>query len=173
MGRSADKRWAKYVLAELDSHDAAMRFEAATAAGELALAAAVDPLIRLMDDPDSSVRGAAAMALGEIGGPAARRALEAAARNNDEVLAAAAEDALETLSFNSGSMNDAIFDFSGKQLPGDDEDAEIEDEDSEADVNVDDDYDSLLDESGIDDGLDYGEEDGDWADEDEEERYED
>ena len=39
MGRTADSRWAKVVLSELESHEPAMRFEAAQAAGEMGLTA--------------------------------------------------------------------------------------------------------------------------------------
>ncbi len=59
MGRTADGRWSKVVLGELDSYEPAMRFEAAQAAGELGLRPAVQPLIRHLDDPDESVREAA------------------------------------------------------------------------------------------------------------------
>jgi hypothetical protein len=117
MGRSGDRRWSKSVLTELGSPDAAMRFEAASAAGELALSGAVRPLVRLLDDPDSSVRDAAALALGQIGGPQARRALQAVAAGEDERLAQAAEDALQELSFNSETADQPLLDFSGALAP--------------------------------------------------------
>lgn len=101
MGRSADARWARFVLAELHNHQPAMRFESALAAGEMGLRQAVQPLIGRLDDPDSSVREAAVTALGKIGGPAARRALLALLDGQDEVLAQAAEDALDELTFGS------------------------------------------------------------------------
>jgi hypothetical protein len=110
MGRSADRRWAKFVLAELESREEAMRFEAAVAAGELGLSAAVQSLIGLLDDRDRTVREAAATSLGQIGGPAARRALEAAAGTGDETLADAAEAALEELRFVAGDVSDPLFD---------------------------------------------------------------
>jgi hypothetical protein len=105
MGRSADRRWARIVLAELHSEIPAMRFEAATSAGELSLKRAVDRLIELLDDTDGSVREAAALALGKIGGRAARGALEVALRGSDERLADAAEDALAELTFNSETLD--------------------------------------------------------------------
>jgi HEAT repeat protein len=117
MGRSGDRRWTKSVLTELGSPDAAMRFEAASAAGELALSGAVRPLVRLLDDPDSSVREAAALALGQIGGPQARRALENAASGEDERLAQAAEDALQEISFSSETADQPLLDFSGSLAP--------------------------------------------------------
>ena len=107
MGRSANPRWNKIVLAELNSREPAIRFEAAEAAGEMAIRAAVQPLIQRLDDPDKDVREAAALALGEIGGPAARRALEALVAGDDERLAEAATEALEELMFNSTHLDDA------------------------------------------------------------------
>ncbi len=118
MGRSADRRWIRPVLAELRSRDPAMRYEAAVSAGELGLTAAVQRLIQLMGDSDSSVREAAALALGKIGGREAKRALEEALDSEDERLAQAAEDALEELTFN----------LSGFGPPPEDPDAEPEDD---------------------------------------------
>jgi len=111
MGRSADWRWEKFVLDELNSRETAMRFEAAFAAGELTLKAAVYQLIRLLDDADSDVREAAALALGKIGGQDAKRALQAVLTDGDERLADAAEDALDELYFNSGAFDDTLMEF--------------------------------------------------------------
>jgi HEAT repeat protein len=113
MGRSANPRWNKIVLTELNSREPAIRFEAAEAAGEMAIRAAVQPLIQRLDDPDKDVREAAALALGKIGGPAARRALEALAAGDDERLAEAATEALEELMFNSTHLDDALDDSDG------------------------------------------------------------
>jgi hypothetical protein len=110
MGRSANPRWNKVVLSELNSREAAIRFEAAEAAGEMAIRAAVQPLIQRLDDPDKDVREAAALALGKIGGPAARRALETLVAGDDERLAEAAAEALEELLFNSDHGDDALLD---------------------------------------------------------------
>jgi hypothetical protein len=104
MGRSADRRWSKMILAELGSRNPAMRYEAALSAGELGLSGAVVPLIQLLNDVDANVREAAALALGKIGGGEARRALEEALNGDDERLAQAAEDALEELAFNSSGF---------------------------------------------------------------------
>jgi HEAT repeat protein len=111
MGRTADPRWGRFVLAELTSHNPAMRFEAAHSAGELALTAAVKPLIRLLDDVDGNVREAAALSLGQIGGLEARRALEHAVLGDDERLAEAATDALQELAFNSGVRVDLLLEY--------------------------------------------------------------
>lgn len=111
MGRSADPRWARIVLAELGSAEPAMRFEAAAAAGEMGLARAVQPLIGRLDDPDGSVREAAVVALGRIGGPVARRALQAVLDGQDERLAEAAEEALDELRFNSERLDEPLVDY--------------------------------------------------------------
>ncbi len=165
MGRSADRRWGKYILAELSNPVPAMRFEAAVAAGELALPAAVPPLVQLLDDGDSSVREAAATALGQVGGPAAKRALEDAVGGPDEVLAAAAEAALEELNFNSGRLSDDLLEIEqGHKGAGANWDVEDELGD-----------DAGFDEFDIEEMLDaddedlYGEDDDlDWTDEDDE-----
>jgi hypothetical protein len=117
MGRSANPRWNKIVLAELNSREPAIRFEAAEAAGEMAIRAAVQPLIQRLDDPDKDVREAAALALGKIGGPSARRALQALAAGDDERLAEAAAEALEELLFNSTHLDDALDDSDGSASP--------------------------------------------------------
>lgn len=102
MGRSADSRWQDIVLAELDSSEAAMRYEAARASGELDLAEAIPALIPFLDEADVDLRDVAVWALGHIGGPEARRALQACAASEDEALAEAAQEALDELTFLSG-----------------------------------------------------------------------
>jgi HEAT repeat protein len=99
MGRSADLRWKDTVLEELSNADAAMRFEAARASGELELADAVPELIGLLEEDDVELRDSAVWALGRIGGPAARRALQACANSRDPDLREAAEDALSEMDF--------------------------------------------------------------------------
>jgi HEAT repeat protein len=144
MGRSANPRWNKIVLAELNSRQPAIRFEAAEAAGEMAIRAAVQPLIQRLDDPDKDVREAAALALGKIGGPAARRALQALAVGDDERLAEAADEALEELLFNSTHLDDALDDSDGSASPrsrasrSTDEDLILTDDDDVDDDDFDD-----------------------------------
>lgn len=173
MGRSADRRWARLVLAELSSPEPPMRFEAAVAAGEMALREAVAVLIRRLDDPDSSVREAAATALGKIGGPVAKRALRALTESGDEALAQAAEDALDELTFGSENVLLEVDADAGKSRPALSDDEDDEDDLDDEDVEYDDDLtdldlgdlelDDLLDED-IEDDLDDDEDD--WADED-------
>ena len=161
MGRSANPRWNKIVLAELNSREPAIRFEAAEAAGEMAIRAAVQPLIQRLDDPDKDVREAAALALGKIGGPAARRALEALVAGDDERLAEAATEALEELMFNSTHLDDALDD---SDLPASsrsraarsaDEGLIFDDDDDADDDDDDDDFDDA------DDGADDFDQDDD------------
>jgi HEAT repeat protein len=75
MGRSLDRRWLKTVIAEFESDDAEIRFEAARAGGELGHIDAIPGLSELVLDHDTDVRQAAIGALGKIGGPGAVRIL--------------------------------------------------------------------------------------------------
>jgi len=102
MGRSADSRWNRYVLEELDNSDSATLFEAVRASGELAIEEAVPALLRLLDDEDIEIRDAAVWALGRIGGREAWRALKACCASDDEDLVDAAENALAELEFMAG-----------------------------------------------------------------------
>lgn len=99
MGRSADRSWSDLVIGELQSSRPEMRYEAATACGELELAAATPLLANLVNDPDREVQGAAIWALGQIGGNEARRILYDCYREDDEFLCEAVEEALEQLEF--------------------------------------------------------------------------
>jgi HEAT repeat protein len=102
MGRSADPDWGPTIIMELESRNPEVRFEAARACGELELKEAVPGLIRLILDLDTEVQQAAIYALGQIGGEEARRALQLCCESDDEVIAAAADEALEELQFASG-----------------------------------------------------------------------
>lgn len=102
MGRSADLRWENIVLSELDSSDNGMRFEATRASGELELADAVPELIGFLQEDDIELRDSAVWALGRIGGPEARRALQACVESTDEDLREAAEDALAEIDVYAG-----------------------------------------------------------------------
>lgn len=98
MGRTADARWTPFLVPELGNPEPAMRLEALRSLGELEARPAVMPIIQLIArETDLEVRLAALTALGQIGGPEARRALEAAAEWDDEATARAAEEALEEL----------------------------------------------------------------------------
>ena len=81
MGRSLEPVWEKYVLTELESDDAALRYEAAIAAGELQLKEAVPFLSALAEEDDVLIAEAAIWALGEIVTPASYSALLSLAEN--------------------------------------------------------------------------------------------
>lgn len=100
MGRSADAEWFPTIMAEMESDDSEMRFEAATAAGALGDEEALSGLARLALDEDAEVQEAAIGAIGEIGGPAARAVLhEIAEHTRDERILEAVTDALSQADF--------------------------------------------------------------------------
>jgi HEAT repeat protein len=111
MGRNADKSWRPYVMAELENDSSEIRFEAARACGELEISAAVPKLINLIDEvDDAEVQQMSVWALGRIGGPVAREALEACSESDNEALALAAEESLDELNlFNDDDLD--MFDF--------------------------------------------------------------
>jgi HEAT repeat protein len=76
-----------------------MRFEAASALGSLEDQEAVDPLTALLNDEDVEVRTAAIGALGEIGGPVAKAALEELLAEGDELVQDAVVEALAEADF--------------------------------------------------------------------------
>jgi HEAT repeat protein len=94
MGRSLDRRWLSTVIAEFESGDAEVRFEAARAGGELGHIDAIPGLSELMLDPDTDVRQAAISALGKIGGPGAVRVLRAYSESSPPADRELVEDAL-------------------------------------------------------------------------------
>jgi HEAT repeat protein len=122
MGRSADSRWSEVVMAELRSSFPAMRDEAARAAGALELRRAVPQLIELLDDVDQKVRWSAIEALGEIGGEAARGALERLYFNAEGEETERIEAALENAEF-----QDSLGELPLLEL---DEDNELEEDDA-------------------------------------------
>ncbi|MDE3087781.1 MAG: HEAT repeat domain-containing protein [Chloroflexota bacterium] len=114
MGHSADGYWRKAVGAELDSLDPRMRFEAVRAAAELEFRGAVPRLIEMLDDTDREVQMATITALGQIGGSAAKAALEEAVESEDEVLRDLADEALQELRFSS-DPNSLLFDLAPEE----------------------------------------------------------
>jgi HEAT repeat protein len=127
MGRNGDSRWSAIALRELNSTTPQMRFEAARACGELALAEAVPTLVELTQDTDSEVCEAAIWALGQIGGEDAHRVLSAYTRAESEAIREAAAEALREYELLHGDISSLIlpFDYFG-ELDSD----EQEDEDS-------------------------------------------
>jgi HEAT repeat protein len=109
MGRSCDRRWQGLVLTELESSSAAMRYEAALAAGELMIRPAVPILARLMADHDLQVRDAAIWALGQIGGPHSKRLLLEAYEGADEDTQAILDEALAEHALSEGRIEFPLF----------------------------------------------------------------
>jgi HEAT repeat protein len=100
MGRNADLAWLPAILAEMESDDAEMRFEAAVAAGGLGDEDAIPKLSTLSADTDVEVQEAAIASLGRIGGRTARSVLLGiAADESDERVLEAVRDALAEADF--------------------------------------------------------------------------
>ena len=144
MGRSADRCWGEIVLTELGSTSAAMRYEAARAAGELQLKGAVADLVQLVQQPDQQIQDVAIWALGQIGGRHAEKVLEKWAASDDAELSATASEALDELRFLAIPMDLLIHDPDEAELGELDE--------------LDDDLEEAEDDESPDD-------DGGWADE--------
>ena len=99
MGRSSNDRWLPVVLLEMNAPDPAIRYEAANACGLLGDEPEIPQLAALISDEDIEVQCAAAIGLGNIGGPVAKRALRRALDVGDEALTEAVTEALENLEF--------------------------------------------------------------------------
>ena len=97
MGKSCDSRWLPIILSELQNSDAAMRFEASNACGELGEEPAVPHLIPLFEDDDHETQISAITAVGNIGGSLARKALLHCIKSADDLAAEAAQEALDNL----------------------------------------------------------------------------
>lgn len=129
MGRTCDGRWREIILAELENPQAAMRYEAALAAGEMMLRQAVPSLGRLLHDADAMVRDAAIWALGQTGGEQAKQMLLELHEDADEDTQAAIEEALAEQALYEGEL-----DLTMVALESDlDEDLWIDDEDGDGD----------------------------------------
>ncbi len=97
MGRNCDMLWMPTVLTEMNSEDPEMRYEAATAAGELGESEAIPRLIELTIDPDIEVTLAAIMALGKIGGQEAKQRLRTLITDKSKAIHDAAEQAISEI----------------------------------------------------------------------------
>ena len=105
MGKNCDPCWLPILLEEVSSSSAEMRYEAATACGELEEEAAVPCLIELTNDADSEVQLAAIQALGKIGGDRARKCLEGLLDHPRESVRQVAGDAIATLDEMAGLLS--------------------------------------------------------------------
>lgn len=136
MGRSLNTIWEDEVLAKLDDENAAVRAEAAGAAGELSLRKSTPRLLELLGDDDVDVRAAAIWSLSEIGGEGIREILEEMLdETEDEDEADLLEDALDNLEFVEGMDGFALMDLSAVDEELDDEDDFFEDDGFEDDTN--------------------------------------
>lgn len=99
MGRSSNSDWLSIVLREMNAVDPAIRYEAANACGLLGDESTIPQIAALIGDEDIEVQCAAAIALGNVGGPMAKRALRRAIDVGDDALTEAAAEALENLEF--------------------------------------------------------------------------
>ena len=99
MGRSSNSAWLPIALSETNATDPAIRYEAANACGLLGAESTIPQIAALIGDEDIEVQCAAAIALGNIGGPTAKRALRRALDVGEDALTEAAAEALENLEF--------------------------------------------------------------------------
>lgn len=123
MGRSQDNSWLPIIRAALEDGHAAIRYEAARAAGEYADQASmlVPLLIQLTLEDDIEVAGAAIWALGQIGDERSVRALKQLSKSRDHAKRDAALTALDE--------NDGSDDLFGNINPfGDDGDDDGDDD---------------------------------------------
>jgi HEAT repeat protein len=97
MGKTGQPQWLSLLFRELQNPSSPVRYEAAHACGELDDEQAAPHLIPLLQDDDTQVQLAAVGALGEVGGPLARRALRRCLKWGDPVLEDAARSALESI----------------------------------------------------------------------------
>ncbi len=144
MGRSADERWEKQVLAMLDHPEPDVRLEAIRAAGELELNEARKPLLELFreeDDLDIDLRSAAIWSLSQIGGEGVRELFEKLVDDtDDEDEEFIIEEAIDNLNFKEGTGGFGMFDLIPKideehthivDLNEDEEEEEQEEEDDD------------------------------------------
>ena len=106
MGRTGDPTWLPTLIKEMESKDAAMRYEAASACAEMMEEETVPYLIPLIQDDDLQVQLSAIRSLGTIGGSLAKRALRQSLKYDDEVLQEAAQEALQQL-----EVEETLLDF--------------------------------------------------------------
>jgi HEAT repeat protein len=104
MGRNCSPRWTEFIVEELDSADAACRFEAAIALGNLGNEEHLGHLMELMDDTDIEVQTAAVRAIGFIGGTQAQQTLRNLLGSTEPAVVEAAKDSLRYVDVEDMSM---------------------------------------------------------------------
>ncbi len=117
MGRSIDERWEGFILAHLEHNEPQIRLEAARAAGELEVGAALPRLLEMLEEEEDDVRNAAVWSLSQIGGKGVRNALQALIdQTEDSEAAEYIETALDNLAFNEDLSDFSLFDFDEETL---------------------------------------------------------
>ena len=86
MGKTGDSYWLTYLLPELRNAASSIRYEAASACGELEDEAAIPYLESLVDDDDIEVKLSAIRAIGLIGGIFAEKILKYCLNSGDPVV---------------------------------------------------------------------------------------
>ena len=94
IARTSDPRWLDYVIQQLDSDVASVRFEAVNALGEIGEEADAFYLEEPLDDQDLMVQLGAVAAAEKIAGPTAKQLLQIASESPEPSVANAASDAL-------------------------------------------------------------------------------
>ena len=97
MGKTGESQWLHVLVKELQNPSPPIRYEAASACGELDDEEAAPHLIPLLHDDDLQVQLAGIGALGEIGGSLAKKALRRCMKAGDPILEDAAKLALENI----------------------------------------------------------------------------
>jgi HEAT repeat protein len=134
MGRSANTRWSAQVLKMLDHKRPAVRAEAASAAGELEIKAAVPRLLELLEDVDMDVRMASIWAVSQVGGEGVRSALENMLETTDtDEEADQIDNALDNLDFTEEMRDLALLEIAEDGV-GQEESSEIDYDDTADDL---------------------------------------
>ena len=97
MGKTQETKWLPAVIPELRSPHPSLRYEAVCACSQLGEEDLVQHLIPLLEDDDTQVQLAAVSAMGNIGGPLAKRALRRCMREADDTLREAVQEALDEM----------------------------------------------------------------------------
>ncbi|MEI6046337.1 MAG: HEAT repeat domain-containing protein [Chloroflexota bacterium] len=99
MGRNMNQRWLPEIGKEMSNSDPLIRYEAATAVGEIGSKELLMALVALFQDEDLEVRLAAVWALGQLGGPEASSQLKELLHDERESMREAAQEALKELAY--------------------------------------------------------------------------
>lgn len=104
MGRTGELSWLPLLIKEIQNPEPTIRYETAHACAELGEEDAVPHLITLLEDDDYLVQLAGINALGQIGGPLAKKVLLLCVQDGDASLEEAARAELENIEFSEDPM---------------------------------------------------------------------